>query len=255
MESLYNISDSILRIFNEVELNEGEITEEQIELLNIKQEELSNKLQQYYNAVKHWDNDIAEAKAEQKRIKGIIDVKQKRIDRLKSAMLTAVETFGQTSKSNKFIELPYARLYTRASTSVDINEERLRIFIDKFEKTVRELVDNGILYTGDDVDLYGLLDTINAECIAEYGDSFQLFTISDLNYIDIEIKTKMSISELFSKGKEVLESYGKNPIHSTIVGDINKSDIKRELVEIKQDLNNPRFTVAKLTNKNNLNFK
>ena len=42
MASLYEISNDILRIFNDVEVAEGEITDEQYDALQIKQEELSS---------------------------------------------------------------------------------------------------------------------------------------------------------------------------------------------------------------------
>ena len=52
MSSLYNISNDILRIFNEVENNEGEITDEQYNELCIKQEELKEKLDRILKVLK-----------------------------------------------------------------------------------------------------------------------------------------------------------------------------------------------------------
>ena len=48
MASLYQISEDILRIFNDVETNDGEITDEQYDALCIKQDELKEKLHVEY---------------------------------------------------------------------------------------------------------------------------------------------------------------------------------------------------------------
>ena len=82
-------------------------------------------------------------------------------------MLEAVINFGETGKNNKFIELPNVRIFTKNTQSVEINEPRINILIYKFRDLIQELVQQGILYTGEDVDLVGILDSINAQCIAE----------------------------------------------------------------------------------------
>ena len=54
MSSLYNISEDIYRIFDAIEAAEGEVTDEQYSELQIKQEELKEKLDSYVKAVKEF---------------------------------------------------------------------------------------------------------------------------------------------------------------------------------------------------------
>lgn len=103
MASLYEISNDILRIFNDVEVAEGEITDEQYDALQIKQEELKEKLTNYVKAIKSWEVDEKALKDEKKRLNDRQTVFKNRIERLKKAMLEAVINFGETGKNNKFI--------------------------------------------------------------------------------------------------------------------------------------------------------
>lgn len=98
MASLYEISNDILRIFNDVEVAEGEITDEQYDALQIKQEELKEKLTNYFKAIKSWEVDEKALKDEKKRFNDRQTVFKNRIERLKKAMLEAVINFGETGK-------------------------------------------------------------------------------------------------------------------------------------------------------------
>ena len=177
MASLYNIQEDLLRIFNEVESNDGEITDDQYNLLCIKQEELKTKLDCYVKAIKEWEKDADFCKKEKQSINNRQNVYKNRVERLKRAMLDAVHNFGEQGKSNMFIELPTYRIFTKAIKSVKVNDERINIFIKEFNRYIHELTSQGILYTGKDVDLKGILDCINANCKAEHGDDFECFTL------------------------------------------------------------------------------
>lgn len=225
MSSLYQISEDILRIFNDVEANDGEITDEQYEDLTIKQEELKTKLDAYVKAIKSWEVDEKALKEEKKNFNDRQNVLKNRIQRLKDAALQAVLTFGEQGKSNMFIELPTCRLFSRCSKSVEIDEERIRIFMSEFERYVRELVDADVLYAGKDVDLQGILDAINANCRAQYGEEFELFTLNDLIAIKINISQTASVYDLFKSGL-ALNLYGKEPIYTKMENATTKDDWK-----------------------------
>ena len=138
MASLYNISSEILRIFENVENNEGEITDEEYNSLIIKQEELKTKLDCYVKAVKEFNASAAFCKTEKKSIDDRKKIYENRVLRLKKAMLDAVNNFGELGKNNKFIELESCRLYTKASTAVNVDEDRVNLFMTHFEKFLRE---------------------------------------------------------------------------------------------------------------------
>lgn len=234
MASLYKISNDILRIFNDVEVGEGEITDDQYDALQIKQEELKEKLTNYVKAIKSWEVDEKALKDEKKRFNDRQTVFKNRIERLKNAALEAVLTFGEHGKSNMFIELPEFRLFSRQSTAIEIDEARVNIFLSEFERYVRELVGQGIIYTGEDVDLQGILDCINANVKAEKGDDFEPFTLTDLTTMRISVNTTMSIYELFRKGGDALSQYAKTPFNTTISNETVKDDWKTAISVAKQ---------------------
>ena len=225
MSSLYSIQEDILRIFNDVESNEGEITDEQYDALCIKQDELKSKLESYVKAIKSWEVDEKAFKDEKKRFNDRQNVYKNRIERLKKAALDAVLMFGEHGKTNMFIELPNFRIFTKESKAIEVNEQRINIFINAFESYVRELVDAGILYTGKDVDLQGILDVINANVIAEQGESFEPYTINDLITLKLNISQTASVYDLFKSGL-ALNLYGKEPIYTHIENATTKDDWK-----------------------------
>lgn len=106
--------------------------------------------------------------------------------------------------------------------------------MSEFERYVRELVGQGIIYTGEDVDLQGILDCINANVKAEKGDDFEPFTLTDLTTMRISVNTTMSIYELFRKGGDALSQYAKTPFNTTISNETVKDDWKTAISVAKQ---------------------
>ena len=253
MSSLYQISEDILRIFDEVEQNDGEITDEQYDALTIKQEELKTKLDAYVKAIKSWEVDEKALKDEKKRFNDRQNVFKNRIERLKSVALEAVLAFGEHGKSNMFIELPTCRLFSRASKSIEVDEERIRIFMSEFERYIRELVNADVLYAGKDADLQGILDCINANCRAEHGEDFEPFTLNDLIAIKINISQTASVYDLFKSGL-ALNLYGKEPIYTKMENATTKDDWKT-IIDSATTANTSYPTMAKVVINQSLQIK
>lgn len=253
MSSLYQISEDILRIFDEVEQNDGEIIDEQYDALTIKQEELKTKLDAYVKAIKSWEVDEKALKDEKKRFNDRQSVFKNRIERLKAAALEAVLNFGEHGKSNMFIELPTCRLFSRASKSVEIDEARVRIFMEEFERYVRELVDAGVLYSGKDVDLRGILDAINTNCRATHGEDFKEFTLNDLIALKINVSQTASVYDLFKSGR-ALQLYGNEPIYTHMEVATSKDDWKA-VIDSSAIANTSAPTMAKVVVNQSLQIK
>ena len=253
MSSLYKISEDILRIFNDVESSEGEITDEQYDVLCIKQEELKEKLNNYVKAIKSWEVDEKALKDEKKRFNDRQNVYKNRIERLKAAALQAVLTFGEHGDSNMFIELPNFRLFSRSSQSIEVDENRVRIFMEEFERYIRELVDAGILYAGKDVDLQGILNCINANIRATHGEDFEPFTINDLIAMKINISQTASVYSLFKSGM-ALNLYGKEPLHTHMENVTSKDDWKT-IIESSKIANTSAPTIAKIVTNQSLQIR
>ena len=252
MASLYQISKDILDIFVEIE-NQEEVTDNQYELLCIKEEELKSKLDSYVKAIKTFEADEKALKDEKKRFNDRQTVLKNRIDRLKKAALNAVLEFGEQGKSNTYIELPTFRLSSRTTSSVEIDEDRINIFIEEFERYVRELVDAGILYAGKDVDLQGILDCINANIRANYGEDFEPFTINDLIAIKINVSQTASVYDLFKSGL-ALNLYGKEPINTKMENVTTKDDWKT-IIECANTTYTSQPTMAKIVKNQSLQIK
>lgn len=254
MASLYNISSDILRIFENVENNDGEITDEEYDSLVIKQEELKTKLDSYVKAVKEFNASATFCKTEKKSIDDRKKVYENRVLRLKKAMLDAVNTFGEVGKNNKFIELESCRLYTKASTAVNVDENRVNLFMSYFEGFLREIVNGDVLYTGEDVDLQGILDVINTNIKAEQGDSFIPFTLNDLTTFKIGIKSTATIYELFRSHKDAILEYAHNPFSSEISNETAKEDWKT-IITVADEQGTAKPTMAELVRNESLIIK
>lgn len=254
MASLYNISSEILRIFENVENNEGEITDEEYNSLVIKQEELKTKLDCYVKAVKEFNASAAFCKTEKKSIDDRKKIYENRVLRLKKAMLDAVNNFGELGKNNKFIELESCRLYTKASTAVNVDEDRVNLFITHFEKFLREVVNGDVLYTGEDVDLQGILDVINTNIKAEQEYGFVPFTLNDLTTFKIGIKSTATIYELFRSHKDAILEYAHNPFTSEISNETAKEDWKT-IITVADEQGTAKPTMAELVRNESLIIK
>lgn len=254
MASLYNISSEILRIFENVENNEGEITDEEYNSLVIKQEELKTKLDCYVKAVKEFNASAAFCKTEKKSINDRKKVYENRVLRLKKAMLDAVNNFGEFGKNNKFIELESCRLYTKASISVNVDEDRVNLFMTHFEKFLREVVNGDVLYTGEDVDLQGILDVINTNIKAEQEYGFVPFTLNDLTTFKIGIKSTATIYELFRSHKDAILEYAHNPFTSEISNETAKEDWKT-IITVADEQGTAKPTMAELVKNESLIIK
>ena len=250
MSSLYYISQDIYRIFDAIEAAEGEITDEQYSELQIKQEELKEKLDTYVKAVKEFQANADFCKNEKKSINDRQNIYKNRIEKLKSAMLDAVNAFGEQGKSNKFIELPTCRIFTKTSKSIEADEIRLNILSKEFYRLICELVRNGVLYTGEDVDLQGILDVINANVIAEQGEGFEPFTIQDLIQCKLFISTTVSIYDCFRSNEYLIRHLVNNPINSIMDVEICKDDCKFVI-----ENTDAKLTIAKQVISNNLQIK
>lgn len=253
MESLYKISEDLLQLFDEIEAAGGEITPKQDERLAISHEQLIEKLNNYANAVKHYKSNIEECKTEEKRIKLIKNKYENRINRLKSSMLNAVIEFGQNGKSNKFIELPTMRLYTKGTSSIVIDEERCNILIECFINYITELFKADIFYTGYDIDYNVVLEGINNKTIEKYGEDFPLFTMADIMTVRIEFKHTMTIGQLFTRGSNTLKDLI-DPHNNLIINpDLGKDDCKTAIA-VWESKDVP-MTIAKIENSISLQMK
>lgn len=156
--------------------------------------------------------------------------------------------------TNAYSISPQYILFTKNTQSVEINETRINILIYKFRDLIQELVQQGILYTGEDVDLVGILDSINAQCIAEFGEDFSPFNISDLKHIKINISYTDTIEELLKNNPDILQHLGKEVFRTEVINATSKDEMKR-VINICQTLEQDQPTVGIIVNNQSIQFK
>ena len=232
MANLYQISDKLMSIFNNVEANDGEITEEELKELEITKDQLDEKLTQYKRAILNWQSDVVSCKEEEKRIKENRIIKEHRIERLKNYMLDAVVQFGYDGKGkNKYYDLADGKIYTRGTDEVLFNEDR----IDKLIKLCYELAtDENYVNDGTSI-----LEKIN-NLKNTYYENMEDYTEDDLKYLSFKFEDTISINDIFAKYL---------PIIKTIFKEYNYS-IPMQLISN----NTPKLLIKPLLNNNTINM-
>ena len=232
MANLYQISDKLMSIFNNVESNDGEITEEELKELEITKDQLDEKLTQYKRAILNWQSDVVSCKEEEKRIKENRIIKEHRIERLKNYMLDAVVQFGCDGKGkNKYYDLPDGKIYTRGTDEVLFNEDR----IDKLIKLCYELAtDENYVDDGTSI-----LEKIN-NLKNTYYENMEDYTEDDFKYLSFKFEDNISINDIFTKYL---------PIIKTIFKEYNYS-IPMQLISN----NTPKLLIKPLLNNNTINM-
>lgn len=254
MASLYQIQEDILRIFDEVESCEGEITDEQYDALCIKQEELKTKLDAYVKAIKSWEVDEKALKEEKQKLNNRQNVYKNRVQRLKQAALQAVLNFGEHGKSNMFVELQSCRLFSRKSESVVMDEDRAKLLQDLVTNFVYEVESNGVACFNSDVDLDGILASINANGKAEWGDDFVPFTIADLNQLQLTVSQTASVADLFKRG-DALHMIGDEFTYTNVECSIDANKAKTYIKATQEHDELSKVTIADVVVNQSLQIK
>ena len=133
-KTLYEISDELQQIVNTIEENGGEIDEYTEEALQIKQEELETKIENYCNLITILKSDVECCKNEKQRINSLQNTKKNIVDKLRERILEAVLKWGNEGKSgNKVLDLSTRKLFTKCKETFVPNEERIATFSKYFQ--------------------------------------------------------------------------------------------------------------------------
>ena len=234
-QNIYQIGREFEEIFDELEENGGELTEELEKRLAVNQENLKTKLDSYRKVYSSINSEVDVCKAEETRIAKIRKIKQNVANRLKSIMLDAVINYGDEGKSgNRSVSLVDSKLYTRASKCCEINTSGVDILIGLFFKYYRNAYNNDCLKTPYvSLDPEYILNWINEMFEENYYDTAKelkdttghLFTIDDLYNLDIKIESRYNLGELI-RHIDVINSYFNNETNANIIQDLDKTTMK-----------------------------
>lgn len=253
--NIFNISRELEDIFYQIEENGGEITPELEEKLAITEDRLHDKLDGYRRVHSKLMSDAKTCKEEETRIGKLRKTKENQAERLKTVMLDAVQRYGATGKSgNKLINLPDAKLYTKASTCTEVDNNRaailMQIFLDIYhtawendtlEEEYGNLSNNDLLYR------------INTKLVELYPNQEVVpFTMDDIFSLKINFHFSYSIGELNDLAKfSLLKAWYDNAEISNnfIEADVNKTEVKNKI----KDLYN--ISIAKVVEHDSLIIK
>lgn len=200
MANIYNIEKDLLSIFDELEDNEGELTPELEEKLIIKQDEFKAKIKSYSNVIKMLECDIKAIKEEKDRLNNLQKSKEKTIERLKKIMIDAIEMFGNSTKTGgKYIDYGTGKVSMRNTQAVEVEEDSVNRFINRFMTGLKWYSDNNQLSYGlltpDDI-----ISFANTKSPVEEQDDVDIdtYTIQDLNRLSANIDLDINIKDLIS---------------------------------------------------------
>lgn len=209
--NIFEISKEIESVFEELEENGGELTDELEEKLSISQDEFRSKVNAYLSVIRNTESDVECCDKEIKRLQAVKKTKQNSIERLKNTLIWAIDKFGEVSKSgNKYIDLGTSKVTIKSSNKVIINEEYAENIISTAFTKLREANYTNELYDNNIKDLIdipenrlsGITTTISVDIPLEdlyenKGDCF----IKSLFYYDSSFKVKSNISKSILKDK------------------------------------------------------
>lgn len=265
MPNIFEIGDKLKAIFNELEENGGELTEELAAELEITQDNFEEKIESYCQVLTMYKSDAECCKNEKARLDTVKKVKENTIERIKAKLLEAVQLYGETGKSgNKVITLSTRKLFTKSVDSFEEDETRKNKLSYYTLNYLSELSKEGILELGEGIDVNGLLASINAIAKSEYetpdefGNSpveeFVPYTIADLQSVNFEIKESVSLYNMITRDSKLgylIASDEIHPLSSSVDKDIAKAIIKESLMNDDA----VRLTVGSLSKKDSLTIK
>ena len=143
-KSLYEITHDYSQLMNEIEMNEGEITPELNEALNITEKELQTKSIAYLSVIKQSEAFVTQLDEEIKRLQALKKRNNTLIDNLKERLLNAVNLFGA-------FEVGFTKFGTRKSESVyveDVNSlpseyKTIKVVESADKKAIKEALKSG----------------------------------------------------------------------------------------------------------------
>lgn len=229
--SLYEISAELRSILNSAMENDGEISQEEFDKLNITEENFREKIESYCKAIAVSRYDIDNCKCEKKRINDGQQVKNNFIERLKAKLLDAVVEFGQAKEGKNgttyTIEAGTFKLFTKNLIKFIADEYRTNLLKNTLLSYFKELFINKVLVV-DDFDneedamfaAINMLAAVNAIAKSKFEADVENnlvpplpttewvdFTIEDLKALNIDFTFGLNAYDLITDGTYIAQAY------------------------------------------------
>lgn len=233
--NIWQIQQDLLSIFNELEENGGELTEELEEQLAISQEDFRSKVESYTNVIKSVKADIAAIDQESKRLAELKKSKTAMVDRLSKVIIEAVEMFGDTTKNGgKFFDYGTGKVSIRNSQKVEIDEDKLDAISGELCRAIAGEAMMGNASNREDFTYEDIIQRCKKHIV--YDDKgnpeIQSFDITkeDINNTIVEITLKEHIQDLMKgDGFNILKQLFMYNSNTSMSPKIDKNILKKEI--------------------------
>ena len=240
--NIWQIQQELLSIFNELEENGGELTEELEQQLAISQEDFRSKVENYTNVIKSVKEDIAAIDQESKRLAELKKSKTAMVDRLSKVIIEAVDKFGDTTKNGgKFFDYGTGKVSIRNTQKVELDDDKLECMANEYAKCLSFERMLGGASNRENITKEELIQrckehkTTNLDIVVD--DPYDI-TVGDIERAGFEITVRVGMEDMlcnegYQSIKHLCEEFGVDP---TITPKIDKTLLKTCLVNNNEDV-------------------
>ena len=254
--NIWQIQQDLLAIFDELEENGGELTEELEERLAIGQENFKSKVEGYVNVIKQVKADIAAIDQESKRLSELKKSKNAVIERLNKVLIPAIEMFGDKSKSgSSFVDYGTGKISIRNSQKVELDDDKLECIADEYSKCIAYEKMLGGASTRECITSNEMIQRCkehkNASQDVIVDEPYDV-TNGDIEHATFEVSVRIGLEDMMSEQgykaiKNLCREFDVNPF---IVPKIDKTSLKSSLIDNEDDV-----TFAKVVDNQTLTIK
>lgn len=178
-------------IYDDIEENDGEITPEIEERLNIAEGNFKGKIDDYVSLIRILEGQVDQCAEEAKRIAKVKKSKENLKARLSSFVIKAIEQFGDTSKSGtKYVDFGTYKVSARKYVVCEINEEAMDCLVEEYKDIVRGCFYNKAFDLGKDLS-EGVINCLKQETGNDIDEN-------DLKNLDVRITFNSNALALLS---------------------------------------------------------
>lgn len=237
--NIFKLQQELLSIFNEIEDNYGEITEELSEKLKITQDNLKSKIESYTNVIKSIKSDINLIDEEAKRLADLKKSKNKLIDKLSSIIVEAIDLFGDEDKRGvKSVDYGTGRVAIRRSTKLELNDDKLSLMAEEYKSILQNEV------------LLGNASTTENISYEEFIERVQDINKEDINQSTFNVSINVNLKKLLDNDLfNIFRHIQSDITYVEISPKIDKTVLKGKLAE------DSNLTIGKLVQNKSLTIK
>lgn len=211
MSNIFQISQDLLAVCQELEDNGGELTDELEAKLTVSQADFKTKIKSYTDVIKYTEGDIKLIDEEISRLKELKESKKKAIARLEKIVIWAIGMFGEANKSgNKFVDFGTGKVSIRNTEKVEVDDEFAEDAVNKFMEQIREIAFTGELDNNEIEDLVTLPDDV-------------------INGVTAKISVDVPLKEFYGSAGNILRALYDSKKVFKYAPSINKTELKTAL--------------------------